>query len=542
MGIFKALFDFLQSVFNKSSPSVQKRLEARRLRLAAEGLTPKLYAEDSLLPNFAEAIRQLYINAAPLASLYIDTVAGADIPRRMRFESQLVYTGFTADTQKELESLSFAERKREVVESDDSMNIVFDRQRERLDSVIKAMNGISFKRMDRDINTLHHFADLCKMNFITMMQVFDPNLSRGGVGYAPNFSSASLSALGSAIEDLYYQAATLSLNMSVANATIALATLRAGGDISNDAAEKLLENVKKISYILTHILTPNNLLTLIRLAREDEKYEPRTISYNESARQNLVTRLETTFKADQIRIKQELKDERVQDEVNELFNSDVAQGASLISVAGYNAELDDKLHANSALSLAYVTPIQVLKSFLAGYFTEPIKTLLNGIVIEGFFNNPSYKSSFSTNVYSASECHDKFAAFEALFSREAKFDTMKIEGYINDSRKDKVFYQNLESIIGSVNTEAKKILQESINSLHALYVNIGEILSDMKRSNNELIQNLTVLMMSTRNKDSTEQLDKQYSQWKTFFEVMRNYSIISAREVREQRDGGRLTP
>lgn len=533
MGIIRAIAEFLQSVFNKGSPSVQKRLAARRLRQAAEALTPALYADGSLLPNFAEAIRQLYLNATPLANLFIDTVSGTDIPRRMRFEAQLVYTGFSEDTQRLLQSLSFDERKKDVTQSEDSINVVFDRQRETLDSVIKAMNGPSFKRMDRDMNMLHHFADLCKMNFVTMMQVFDPNLSSAASGYVPAFGSAPLSTLGGAVEDLYYQTATLSINMSVANATIALATLRAGGDLDSGEAASLLGNVKKISYILTHILTPQNLLVLIRLAREDEKYEPRTIEYNESARQNLVTRLETAFKADQTRIKQELKDERVQDEIQQLFNSEAAAGTTLVPVTGYNAELDDKLHANSALSLSYVTPIQILKSFLMGYFTSPIKTLLNGIVIEGFFNNPAYKSSFSANVYSACEVHDKFAAFEAMFQREARFDTMKIEGYINDSRKDKVFYQNLESIIINVNNEAKKILQESINSLHALYGNIGEILSDMKRSNSELIQNLTVLMVSTRNRDSTEQMDKQFPQWKIFFEVMRNYSIISSREVQK---------
>lgn len=537
MGIFRALCDFLQSVFNRNSPTVQKKLAAKRLRLAAEGLNPKLYADGCLLPNFAEAIHQLYINATPLANLFIDTVGGQDIPRRMRFESQLVFTGFSAETLQQIDELSFAHRKQEVVESTDAMAVVFDKQRETLDAIVKAMNGPSFKRMDKDLNTLHHFVDLCKFNFVTMMQVFDPNMARNGAGYKANFAPVGLSVLSNALEDLYYQSATLSLNMSVANATVALATLRAGGDLNADKAEGLLGNIKKIAYILSHILTANNLLTLIRLAHEDEKYEPKTVTYNESARQNLVTRLETTFKADQTRIKQELKDAQVRDEIEELFRNE-SGAINLMAVTGYNASLDDKLHANSALSLMYVTPMQILKSFLTQYFTEQIKALLNGIVIEGFFNNPAYKTSFSANVYAACECHDKFAAFEAQFIREAKFDPSKIDGYINDSRKDKIFYQNLEGVVVSMNTEAKKVLQECVSALYALYVNIGEILSDMKKSNCELIQNLTVLMVSTRNRDTTSQMDKQYPQWKIFFEVMRNYSIVTT--ARETRDGGRL--
>ena len=35
-------------------------------------------------------------------------------------------------------------------------------------------------------------------------------------------------------------------------------------------------------------------------------------------------------------------------------------------------------------------------------------------------------------------------------------------------------------------------------------------------------------MFSSRNKDNTDTLEKQFPKWELFFEIMKNYAIISA--------------
>ena len=67
-----------------------------------------------------------------------------------------------------------------------------------------------------------------------------------------------------------------------------------------------------------------------------------------------------------------------------------------------------------------------------------------------------------------------------------------------------------------------------VTNVHRLYNYIGEVLLDYKKPTPDAISNLKVLMVSSRNHDTSEQLEVQYSQWKIFLEIMKNYVIIGS--------------
>jgi len=194
--------------------------------------------------------------------------------------------------------------------------------------------------------------------------------------------------------------------------------------------------------------------------------------------------------------------------------------------------MNAKLQMNSALAFAWITPLQILKTFLQTYLTEPVKMLINDIVIEGFFNNPTYKTEFSGTVYAALECGEKLQAFEDSFGHGKPNDAAVLDGYILDSHKDAGFYSKMESMVGTANNSAQKLIQDETNSLHRLYTEIGELLTDAKKPTSEIISNLKVLMMSSRNRDNTDMLEQQYPNWEIFFEIMKNYAIINIKEIK----------
>ena len=49
-----------------------------------------------------------------------------------------------------------------------------------------------------------------------------------------------------------------------------------------------------------------------------------------------------------------------------------------------------------------------------------------------------------------------------------------------------------------------------------------------KKPTSEIISNLKVLLLSSRNKDNTDLLEQQYQKWEIFFKIMKNYVIITA--------------
>jgi hypothetical protein len=522
MFFLQVIADFFESIFNKSSPEVQKRIQIKKLEADIRTFQPVLYRNGNLLPNFGEAVKILSINSKPLDNLFLSTIGGNDIPRRQRFESQLVLTGFTIEEQQNIESLLYQNRKTAVQTSDQPENYIFERQHRILDKIIKSLNGDSFKRMDKDITAVHQLADLCKFNFIAVLQMFDNNFSTADILYEPSYQEVPLARVGNTLEDLYYQTAGLNITTAVANAVLALAQLKNNGTLSPQRSRNYTENIKKTAYILTHILPPDHLLALIRVYKENPAYIPKTAEYRESARQNFANRLQQQYHADEQRIKTEIKDQRISSELQRLFN-----GAPLAVLNGYDNNMNDKLQSNSALAFSWITPLQILKTFLQFYLPESIQSLINDIVVEGFFNNSARKTEFSAVVYAALECQEKIQAFEDSFKHGKQNDVSVLEGYIRDSHKDSDFYGKMETMVEKANNAAQKLVQEETNHLNGLYIDLGELLADAKKPSSEIISNLKVLLMSSRNRDNTDMLERQYPNWEIFFEIMKNYAIIT---------------
>ena len=82
--------------------------------------------------------------------------------------------------------------------------------------------------------------------------------------------------------------------------------------------------------------------------------------------------------------------------------------------------------------------------------------------------------------------------------------------------------------VDNINAEAKQIIQRQVTALFALYVELGDLLQDSKKPSSEIVSNLKVLIMSSRNRDNTDFLENNYENWKVFFEIMRNYAIITS--------------
>ena len=167
------------------------------------------------------------------------------------------------------------------------------------------------------------------------------------------------------------------------------------------------------------------------------------------------------------------------------------------------------------------------------YFSEPVKALLNDLVIEGFFNNPNYKTQFSSNVYACTSSMERITEFEKQFASKGKYDVSMIEGYIRDSHKNSEFTKQLEDTIDEINSEAKALMTNETTSLYALSKDLSDILVDAKKAKNEIIDNLKVLFLSSRNRDSSDLLERQFPSWEFFFDLMKNYTIINLKAAQQ---------
>ena len=526
MSFIQTISDFLEFIFKRSSPEVQKKQQLRKLDAELREFQPVIYKNGNLQPNFAEAIYSLYKNTKVLDDLFSLTVSSSDIPRQHRFEAQLILTGYSNEYRGIIESLSFDSRKEEIMNEPQNQDRIYIHQRTQCEKVIKELNSENFRRVDKDILSLRQLVDFCHIMFVPILQIFDLNFKPADFSYSPVYTEIPISKAVNLLEDLYYQLSGMKITTSTADQVIAIAQLKKGTVLSNAESEVYLSALKKINYVISKVLTVDRLKSLLRMAKQNVTYEPEVASYTGSPRQEFATIFQEKFDADEQRIKSEMQDEQITSEVSELFKN-----TPLDTLFGYNQEANIMLQPTITLSFQWILPMRILKTFLRIYLTEGIKGLLNDLVIEGFFNNPAYKSDFSTTVYAAINAGSKLQEFEDSFGNDQRNSIAVMQSYVNDSHKDKDFYRKLEKMVVTTNNEAHQLLQNTTSTIHQLYKYLGELLADSKKPSSEIISNVKVLMISSRNKENTNNLEIQYPDWKIFFEIMKNYVIISSGDM-----------
>ncbi len=529
MSFIQTISDFFESIFKRSSPEVQKKQLLKKIDSEIREFNPLICKNGMLQPNFGEAIYGLYKNCKTLDNLFSQTVSLNDIPRQRRFEAQLVITAYSVADQEALSALSFERRKEEVLEEDKNPDRVYHRQRQQLERLLKELNSENFKRMDMDLLNLRQLVELCHYSFIPFLQAFDTSFIPGDISYKPSYIEVPLTKASNLIEDLYYQTSGLKLTTTTGEAVLALAQLRKGSDLTDSEVNSYLGNLKKIRYILDRILSPEKLKTLIRYCKQDVSYEPKVASYTGSPRQDFANMLQARFDSEEQRIKTEIQDETISDEVSALFPDIVLE-----EVGAYSQSYNNLLQTEVSMAFKWILPMRILKTFLRHYMPEGAKALLNDIVIEGFFNNPAYKSSFSSIVFAAINADKDIKEFEESFGTDKKHSIAVLESYIKDSKKDKDFFKKLEKMVQSINDDAHNVLQAVCTNLSSLSRQLGELLQDAKKPSSEIISNLKVLMMSSRNRDNTNFLEANYEKWNIFFEIMKNYVIINSGDIKHE--------
>ncbi len=532
MGIVELFVRIFESIFLGSSPEAKRRQELRAIEAKLKAEKTVLYKSGLVQPNFAEAIHILYENTKPIHDILSCTINSGDQKQCWKYEEQLILTGFSKEAQELIQSLSFENRKEEVKTSKYTENQVFELQKQRLKKVIKEFNTPSFTMIQTVIDRLHQLADICKFNYLAAVRVFDPSFVSDNAAYKPTFQPAPIAKIEHILLDLYYLSADFEVQASMCDAVIALETLHLHGKaLTENEIKRLRVNFEKISAVFKQILRPEVLKDLIRLSKKDPNFEAQSASYKSSSLQKYASFLEEQFIANDARIKFEIKDELVTAQVNKLFGE---KSNSLLELKFYNSETNEQLQKNTPASLVWVLPLKIIKTFVALFCTTGIQGLMNDIVVEGFFNNPNYKSEFSASVFAFKDIEARIAKFEANFDKGGHFDESVLMGFLKDSHKDPEFVKQLVQTITSVNNAAKELIQDITSLIYEMHIHISGLLLDIKKPSPENISNLKVLMLSSRNRDNTLLLEKQHTKWREFLEIMKNYAVVGDLEPMQE--------
>ena len=521
MGFLRALKELFESIFMSSSPEVKKRNEMRKIESELKLLPSQILKNGFLQPNFAELFRVLYENCKPINDILSKTICTEDIHRNGRFESELIMTGFDEASQEKFQSLEYESRKKIIMETSNSMTKQIEIQKHSLENLLKQLSSPGFLKIDETISELKQLGDICKFNYINIIHLFDPEfdgLSSTSLGTAAGVQPSKVAIY---LQDLYYLTGNLKINKSQELALFALKQLLTGQSLSDAEKELISANLKKINSIFTKYLTSDVFKGIISLGLRDTNIAFQFATYRSNSLKNFIDYMQKHFNSDSERIKGEVKDYTVSFEIKELFGEQSLQELSV-----YNADTNEFLRSETPYSFVWITPLQVLKTFMSVFMTASVKSVLNNIVIEGFFNNSNYKADFSSTIYAVNEIETAIAEFEQSFDRGGRNDEAELRGLVRDSRTDSDFLKKVGSMVDNINNQAHALIQETSKTLYQLYVEIGELILDSKKSKSDMVSNIKVLLSSARNHDGAGMIEQQYENWKLFLKVMKNYAII----------------
>ncbi len=531
MKFFSLITAIISFFRGKGSPATQKKREIKALENELKAIEPCIYKNGMLTVQFANYVYMLQKLCKGSLKILSETICTKDKKSNDQFINQLLLTGFGADIQSKIARLGYGFRKQEILDVDENHRTsVYARQRMLHEQIVKQLNSEEFTKIDGVIANLLQLYDICNFNYGSILQVFDVNYNSYDENYTPVFANNHISAFSECLLDLYYLTKGFIITGAMSRALIALAQMKDKASVTDAFKEKLDEDLRKINSLIKNIISAGLLYKLICVAKNSTEIPNKTVEYKSEHRKRLAEERTKVFNADEDRIKTEIRDETILADIKKLFGSD-----PLIELNGYNIDTNKKLEANQVSTFLWIKPLMVLKTFLHIYLSQGIKTYLEDLIIEGFFNNPVYEAKFAECVYECFQWSSHILAFESTFEASGDNSLAYINGLINDSRSDPDFLKQLSKLVDNVNNKAQHLVQTCSQSLYTLTKLIEDVVGDAKKAKPDNISNIRVIMNSARNAESSVLLDKQLESWQILISVMRNYAVLGEID-KESRD------
>lgn len=525
MSLFNSFSEFFELLFFGSNPESLKKKDLRKIESELRATSPSLLKNRMVSPAFAEALYVVYQNSRGIYTILQETVFNQTNNIAANYIDLLISTGFTYEDCMLIKSLQYETRK-EAVKVAESERKEFEKQKVALDKLLHdILNSQQMLQIEVIIVRLFQLYDICNFDFGKFLKFFDHDFSIATPDYKPVFKQTELIELEQVLLDLDFVITDFSITASLAKAITVLAEQRNASPISENEQKVIVDSLKKIAAVFNKIITTENVTKMLCVLKSDPKFQPEVNKYEHAYVQEYAQRTKQMFEADEQRIQNELKDERLSAELSELFAS-----KELIELSGYNNDSNAMLQRTSTQMFMWTTPMQILKSFVHYYFTADILALLNDVVVEGLFANANLQSSFGASVFHCSEIMTRIMAFEETFSKDKENDFSSILRLAANSKNNPDLTKQLISKMTGINSYAKNMLQNDMGGFKKLTRNIKDILVDAKKGSPEMISNIRMVLFSARHKDAAANLENNLQNWLKFIEIMKNYIIFTDKE------------
>ncbi|WP_253686371.1 MULTISPECIES: hypothetical protein [unclassified Treponema] len=405
-------------------------------------------------------------------------------------------------------------------------------QTNEFDDLVFSLTDPAFKTVDVKINKLFAFFDFCSFQFNTFFAYFDPGFSTiintDSVREHYSFENVDGMTVLQEILDLDYLIRNISIDEQLADGILFLNSCLSSDKQTDEIYIK--KNLKNFSSKLENSLGKDTLKNIAKLVKKDPKFEDKTKSPRAfSEIEEYKTRLAANFNADTKKILKLRQDLQMESLISGLFGD-----IEILKLDVYNEELNGKIQALTGLSLDWIRPLEILKTYAKSFFEPSIEPFLRELLVEGLFEDKKMKSDFAANYYYCSAVTDKIDELEKMMYGKNESSIELIRGYLTRMEAGGDFEKPLSKIIDEINLRAKKFLEESGKYYLDLLKFCKLIIKDTYRPVPENVHNITAMINSTKNKDRFTVFANGIENFEKMIELLKRYVVIDISELNEK--------
>lgn len=529
--LIRILQDFLESLFASSSPEYKKKTELRHIQNDLRDLNPPVWrADGTLLPAFPTAIHQVNNFLSYVRDILDATISAPDKRTSERFRELLFEAELPPDQGVERDHLTLAHRTQELAESKESPERAVEEQGKRLSQYLKHLEGTLGKQAEAKVLAVLALADFCHFNFNEFFSYFDPafssHIGQGSTVENPSFKTVEVTEIIPSLLDLYYLMTDLKIGESLALSVASLDAFRKKTALSEELRVKSSRLFQAIGYLLENRIPASTILSIIRVAKEDPAYVPEHPLEKNEFLEHYRERLTETYDSDSRKLLKDRQNNETRQRLQEVFGS-----GELATLEGYNDNTNTLIQEFTNLSLEWVEPLRILRTFTDRFFVPRFSTIIRSVVVEGYFHNRTLQSTMSATYYFCELLPSKFSDFEGLFEEGEPCSLKILTGYITELEKGMDFETPLKKMIENMNDFAKNFLQQTVMEYLELFKFSLVIIEDSKKSVPEVITNIRTLVTSMKNADSFRALERDIGVFRNFLEIMKKYAIVGSLSV-----------
>jgi len=467
---FQALLEKLVGIFFRSSD--QEREKKRLLKQLGKSLKKSRYKffkprSKEALPGMARFFFEIYRTIGP-AQQILDHAETSDVLKAVTVERNL-----EPDQKKAKEEFD-EERLKELSTSMDTKELL-GRVRENMVTFFGNFDSERAKEINETYNYIQRFLNFIRFDYFFLLKKFNSNLQEGSFDQVPKFEAINGEYITDDLKDFIEVMYPMEANADWDTVFDILNEYRGVEVIARPGWKKIITQVEQVK-------KSGIILNIVQYLDKDPFYKGMMQIPKKRIVEAYLNNLKSKTEAAIQKIISEQRNKKVDKLATLVFGT-----SSIVRMKHYTEKFNLVVSKKSRGGFLYTAPLNYLKAFLLDYVKKDVRELHDIIIVRGKWANNITPQHISDAFHQLMEISDRLIAFDEYLAEENE-GGMKLKKALT-SRSDSGKPGSLDTVLKSINDNAKSLINDSAQQLIVLGKNLKNVLTDVEKPRHELLLN-----------------------------------------------------